>query len=287
MYQLIKRKMEEVNPIHAEQLLNFNTYDGQRPVREKHLRVICDNIEKGLFTTGSIAIAKQGWNGNDFMMANGQHQCLGVIKTGKNITAVIEEYNCKTPEDFALLYRQFDNHAARTLDDITLPEARALNIDWHKMIIKSVMAGIGFIEGHIGVHKNIRVECLKKYVDAGNFVNDILSCVKSVESKHLRRGAIIAAMIVTYKKNHGDAETFWEEVRDGENLKGASPSLKLRNYLLSTRTDVGRGANAPSLNKAASNHEMYSKCIVAWNAFRKNDPTSLKYFPNKDVPKAV
>lgn len=287
MYQLIRKKMEEITPEKAAALLEFNTYTGQRPQREKHIKVLCDAINKGLFTTGVISVAKQGWNGGYLMLANGQHQCISVIETGKPITAVVEEYNCKTPEEFALLYRQYDNNATRTLDEITLPEARALGLNWGKQVIKTVMTGIGFLEGHNGVHKNIRVESLKKYVDEGNFVNDILSCVKSPESRHLRRGAVVAAMIVTFKKNHGDAETFWEEVRDGENLKGNSPSLKLRNYLMTTNTAIGRGVNAPALTAAASNIEIYAKCIIAWNAYRRGDSTALKFFANKETPKPV
>jgi hypothetical protein len=287
MYQLISRKIKEVTPNLAEQFLKANIYDGQRPVSDKQLRVLSDAIDSGLFTVGHIAIAKQGWNGNDSMMANGQHQCNAVISTGIPINAVVEEYNCKTPEDFSLLYRQFDNNKSRTLDEVTLPEARALNLNWHRMIIKAVMAGMGFIEGHTGVHKNKRVECLKKYVTEGNFINDTLSCVKSTESKHLRRGAVVAAMMITFKKCSHDAEIFWEEVRDGEGLKGNSPSLKLRNYLLSTNCGFGRGVNAPSLNAAGSYREMYSKCIIAWNAYRRGDSTQLKFFADKKMPKAI
>lgn len=287
MYQLISRKIKAITPEAAVGILTANVYDGQRPIKEKHIRVLSNAIENGLFTVGHIAIAHQGWNGGDAMLANGQHTCTAVVNTGLTVNAVVDEYNCKTPEDFALLYRQFDNNASRTLDEITLPEARALNLDWHKQVIKAVMTGIGFLEGHNGVHKNIRIESLKKYVDAGNFVNDILSCVKSPESRHLRRGAVVSAMIVTFRKNHADAERFWEEVRDGENLKANSASLKLRNYLMTTNTAIGRGVNAPALSAAASNQEMYAKCIIAWNAYRRGDSTQLKFFANKETPKPV
>jgi hypothetical protein len=287
MYQLISRKIKAITPDVAETILAANVYDGQRAIKKNHIKVLVDAIENGLFTVGHIAIAHQGWNGGDAMLANGQHTCTAVINTGLTINAVVDEYNCKTPEDFALLYRQFDNNASRTLDEITLPEARALNLDWNKQVIKAVMVGISMLENNPGAHKNTKVESLKKYIDEGNFVNDILSCVKSTESKHIRRGAVVAAMIVTFRKNHGDAETFWEEVRDGENLKGSSASLKLRNYLLSTNTKHGRGVNAPSLNAAASNKELYAKCIIAWNAYRRGDSTQLKFYANKETPKPV
>lgn len=287
MYQLIRKKMEEITPEKAEMISRLNTYIGQRPKKEKHTKMLCNVIEKGLFTTGDIALGKQGWNGGEMMVANGQHTCDAVMLTGKPITAVVSEYYCKTPEDFALLYRQFDNTPPRTLAEISLPEARSLNLDWNKQVIQAVMCGIGLLEGHNGTHKNTRVESLKNYVDVGNFINDILSCVRLTESKHIRRAAVVAAMIVTFRKNHADAETFWEEVRDGENLKGRSPSLKLRNYLMTTNTNVGRGVNSPSLTTAASSKEIYAKCIIAWNAYRRGDSTALKFFANKETPKPV
>lgn len=289
MYQLISRKIKEVTPELAEKLLNANFYEGQRNIRDRHVRVLCNAIKNGLFTVGHIAIAKQGWKGGDAMLANGQHQCNAVINSGLPINAVVDEYQCKTPEDFALLYRQFDNNASRSLSDIALPEAKALGIKWSKEIVNRILSGIGFLEKHnsLSLHKNERIECLKKYISEGNSINEILSCVNSSENKHLRRSPVIAAMIVTFRKCSADAETFWEEVRDGENLKSSSPTLKLRNYLLSTNTAFGRGVNAPSLNKAASTREMYCKCIIAWNAYRRGDSTILKYYADKETPKAI
>ena len=287
MYQLVSRKIKEVTPDVAAKILEANVFEGQRPLRDKHVKILSETILKNLFTVGHIAVAKQCWNGGDSMLANGQHTCHAVIAAGKSITAVCDEYHCKTPEDFALLYRQFDNNAARSLSEIALPEAIALNINWSKQIINAILAGIGYIEHHNGVHKNKRIESLKKYVSEGNAINDLLSCVKATESRHLRRGAVVAAMISTFKKCSADAEIFWEEVRDGDNLKSISPSLKLRNYLLSTNCSVGRGVHSPSLNQAATYKEMFSKCIIAWNAYRRGDATSLKYYAEKEVPKVI
>jgi len=287
MFQLIEKKLREITPDMAEEFLNANIYAGQRPIRKKHLRVLSEAIESGVFLTGNIALAKQGWNGGDHMLANGQHQCEAVIATGKPIVAVVEEYQCKTPQDFAMLYRQFDNNAVRSLAEIAIPEAAALNVQWSKRLISVLLAAISFLEGHIGMHKNERVTYLKKYLKEGNFVQEIIGCANPSEIAHMKRSPVIAAMISTYRKCASDAETFWEEVRDGEHLSGASPSFKLRNYLLTTSISFGRGVNANSLNAAAGVKEIYSKCIVAWNAYRTSGRTTLKYFADKEIPKAV
>jgi hypothetical protein len=287
MFQLIGKKLKEITPTLAEKYLAANIYEGQRPVRAKHLVMLRDSIESGRFLTGDIAIAKQGWNGNDDMLANGQHQCLAVIATGKPIVAVVGEYSCKTPEDFAILYRQFDNNAVRSLSEIAIPEARALGLQWNRRFISTVLAGVSFLEGQGGMHKNKRVESLAKYTKEGNFIHEIFSSRKSSECKHLSRGPVVAAMIKTFRKNSADAEIFWEQVCDGENLPGKSPALKLNHYLLSANVAVGKGIASPSLGAPAGYREMYGKCIVAWNAYRKGDTTALKFYADKKLPEAV
>lgn len=287
MFELQQRRTLKITPEFAEKLLNNNTYLGQRPVRRKHLETLKDAINTGRFLTGDVAIGYQGWNGGDAMLANGQHQCLAVIETGKPITAVVEEYKCKTPEEFADLYRQFDNNAVRSLAEIAIPEAAALNLKWSKDLISKVLSAISLLENHKGLHKNKRIEFLKKYIREGNFIYEITGCVKQSDIKHMMRSPVIAAMIVTFRKCNADAEAFWELVRDGENLIAKNPAFKLRNYLLSTSISLGRGVNANSLNASASVKEIFSKCITAWNAYRTDGETSLRYYPNKGIPKVA
>lgn len=221
------------------------------------------------------------------MLANGQHQCTAVVMAGKPIYAVVSEYQCKTPEDFAMLYRQFDNNAVRTLAEISIPEAAALGVKWSKKLLSTILSAVSFLEGKQGLHKNERVTLIGKYLREGNFIHDLIDCVPAKESLHIVRSPVVAAMIATFRKCAGDAEKFWEDVRDGENLSGSSPAFKLRNYLLTTSISFGRGVNANSLNASASVREIYSKCITAWNAYRTDGKTSLKYFPGKEAPKAL
>jgi hypothetical protein len=287
MFELVSRKIKEVGLKDAERFLSFNNYEGQRPVRKKHVAMLAEEMNEGRFTFGNIAVARQGWNGGDQMMANGQHTCIAILETGESIPAVVEEYNCKTPEDFAALYRTFDNNAVRSLSEIAYPETRALKLDWTRKFIGIILAGISFIEGHTGMHKNKRVEYLKKYIKEGTFAHDILSPVSSSERRHMERGPVIAAMFLTFRKCAADAERFWEDVRDGENLPGKSPALKLRNYLMQASVSVGRGVSTPSLNAAVTYREMYGKCIVAWNAYRRGDATALKFYADKELPKVA
>jgi hypothetical protein len=287
MFQLIRRKIEKVGVDEAETFLTHNDYEGQRPLRRAHVATLVEQMAGGTFTLGHIAVARQGWNGGGWLLANGQHQCNAVLEVGEPIQAVVEEYDCKTPEDFSRLYRTFDNNAVRSLSEIALPEARSLKLQWSRKFIGILLAGISFIEGHAGIHKSKRVEFLKKYIREGNCIYELFHSYTFPEYRHIARGPVVSAMIVTFRKDAADAETFWAEVRDGERLAASNPSFKLRNYLLTSTVGIGRGVSAPSLNAAVSYREMYGKCIVAWNAFRRGDPTALKFYADKPLPKAI
>lgn len=287
MFQLIKRREMKVTPDMAGRFSNLNAYEGQRPEVKRHTEMLMDCIENGSFTLGWFAVANCKWNGCGQLLANGQHQASAIMQTGKTVTAIVDEYDCETPEDFSKLYRTFDNNRTRTLAEIALPEARALKLDWSKKFISQLLAGVAYLEGSKHEHKTKRVQALKKYIREGNLIHDIFTPVPFPEYRHMARGPVIASMIITFRKDAAAAETFWEEVRDGDNLKASSPSLKLRNYLLSTTVGVGRGVSAPSLNAAVSYNEMYAKCITAWNAYRRGDPTALKFYADKPIPKPI
>jgi hypothetical protein len=100
------------------------------------------------------------------------------------------------------------------------------------------------------------------------------------ECAHLSRRAIVAAMMVTAEKNKEAARKFWTDVRDGEMKKG-DPSRTLRDFLIGYSVDRGRGSQ---YSKKATEREMYRKCLVGWNAFRKGTTTALKVF-NDSAPK--
>jgi hypothetical protein len=220
MFELISSKIRGVEPEDAEVYLGYNHYQGQRFLREKHVKKLTTKIIKKLFTIGNITTAHCAWDKEE-RLVNGQHQLHAVLQAQLPIRVVVEEYKCKTADEFALLYRQFDGHALRSLGDLSRPEVVSLGLDWKPKAIAWIISSIGYIEGHQSgaVDREERVECIKRYKNEGNFLNDILSVGSSTETHHLRRGAVGAAMIVTYKKSHADAETFWEQVRDGDNLK--------------------------------------------------------------------
>jgi hypothetical protein len=283
MFNLIQRKIVEVGREKAKEFLALNTYPGQRKMRPQHIKRLVRKIQNGLFLTGDVAIAQENYNGRQRRLVNGQHQLTSVVITGKPIYAVVEEYACSTPEDLALLYRQFDRHGSRTITDIATPEAIARGIDWPKSIVKLVIHGATLKEGKRDEDPDDRVALLRKYIKAGNFINKLLT---GNGQGHLKRSATIAAMLCTFERSQDASVKFWTKVKTGENLTKTMPTYKLREYLLTHNLTTGRALRTQA-TKPTNNHEMLSKCITAWNAFRKGQSTNLAYFPNKPVPKAI
>jgi hypothetical protein len=270
----------------AEKYLAMNTLDCQRALRMKHVDMLAECIADKTFLVGDIGFAKLSFNGTAEVMVNGQHQCNAVLQAGQSITATVTHFDCKEPRDLSLLYRQFDNHAARSIGDIARPEAKALKISWPRKVIGTVLTAATIIEGKQYANKKEKVDVLQLHMRDGEFVCLIYEG-NPAGARHLMRGPVAACMMRTWGKNRADAQQFWEAVRDGENLTTKSPAKRLRDYLMQTATCHGRGAVRQADKSIASSHEIHAKCITAWNAYRRGSTTDLKYYADKPIPAAV
>jgi hypothetical protein len=294
MFKLVKREMIKVTADVAEKFLKKNIYCDQRLLRPMHVKELESYLENGTFTTGNIAISRNIFDGNSEVLVNGQHQCNAVINSGIPMVALYEQYECKEPTDISLLYTMIDNHGARSLSNVAKPEANALGLTWGARIVSKMITAAIMIENmKRGLNicsnrmvKSEKVGLLQYYIKDGEFVNKILTFKQHGERpKHLMRGVVIAAMILTWRKDNYNAEKFWELIRDGERLTSEMPMHKLRDFLMQVSVSRGRGSSTGK--QLVSEHEIITKCITAWNAFKRGDSTSLRYFPDKPIPKII
>jgi hypothetical protein len=100
----------------------------------------------------------------------------------------------------------------------------------------------------------------------GKFINPISAI------RHVRRAAVVAAMIATHKKARSKKEwaNFWTAVRDGANLRVKSPQVQLMLYLKSGAINNGCGSVGRNKNSVDSK-SMYYACLKAWNCFRNKE----------------
>jgi len=276
-------KIIMVDKQQAADFLKLNTFESQRKINTNHLKKLEREIEGGTFRVGEIATAIKHYNGGEKVLINGQHQAQAIINTGTKIKAVYEVYDVFTPTDLSLLFRKFDNNFVRTLGQKSIVEAKALGVPWSNKVISLMTSAVRYKTGPYIKFTDSAIDDLRHYLKVGDFVNSLFEESEKLPM-HLTRGPVVHAILLTWEKSQSDTERFWKLVRDGESLKKSDPAFSLRDYLLTTSVGVGRGV---SDTKRASQHEMVSKCVTAWNAYRKGTKTDLKYYSIKPIPKAV
>lgn len=206
-----------------------------------------------------------------------------------DIYAVITDYECDTLAAVAELYATFDSKdTVRGAGDINRMFASAVpelgRIKNH--IVNRLVAGINYkpTKGK-WAEKTLaeRAEVLLTEYPFVLWVNDEILEGIEYDSKNkqrmLLRSPALGAMFETYKKDQVDALKFWREVRDAADPVETSPTRRLERYLRSATLTHQRVKTARAGAVIADGREMWTKCTLAWNAWRKNKPTELRYYP--------
>jgi len=292
---LIERRMIELDPSLAEHYLRFNTYKTQRAARLTHVNELAEKMYKGLFRFGEVGFGVM--NGKDILV-NGQHVCYAVVKFGSAVPCTLERFGIKNERELSELFRQFEI-LPRSLKDMVSVEADSLKLTWplwlSSLIVSAATlevanqrklggpAGTATCNSSNYMSKDEKVALLGRYLEEGSFLSKIMLANKKKSfTRHLQRKSVVLVMMKTWRKDQGDAFTFWERVRDGENLTRKMPEMKLREFLIQTRRTVRPSAYVA---RNVSDHEYAYRCVSAWNAFRENRPTRIAYYHDKHIPK--
>lgn len=288
-----RSNLQTISPRKAEKLLVHNTYGGQRRQSDQHIDLLAEKIKDGRFHTGLIATVEL--DGETYLV-NGQHQLKACIKSGVSFRATVHEYvlnGRSTMSDVAAIYAQYDVDKKRIRSDIAHAKAAALGWgDWPLALKRNLAAALDSLRDIDEFCASAMVSTtLDETGDAFKSNQKVCEWVASVFSgnpkcrKHLNRVAVIAAMIATYRICQSDAEAFWSQVRDGDELSKRSPAYVLREFLMSAT--LRGGVKNPQQKSITGWHPMYAKCIHAWNATREDRGTVLRYNPNQPLPKPV
>ena len=271
----------------AERYLSLPKLNADRSIDDRYVRELIEKMNDGLFLTGHIVEAKQ--NGS-LIGVNGQHQSTALLRANiDSITVMHAIYDCPTLTDAAALYRQLTSKA-RSASHCFAVEADAQGVQWPKALLPAIGTGLVIFDKGVSRHctKDERCELIAREQAAGDFICSIM-CPNGnwkvcTEYLFLKKGAVFAAMIATWKKNRTGATCFWEQVASGENLRRTDPARKLRDWILQTNVNFGKGTMGP---RKADNHEILTRCIRAWNSYRTGKPTSLAVHRGKPIPKPV
>lgn len=189
----------------------------------------------------------------------------------------LHRYSCQSMEDMRRLYASLDAAKPRSQHD----KIAAL--------LSGSDAFPGYKRGHLahlaqglalwlwpsgttrGLHRASERAylLLKDYHKVALVAGSIMRESKPADYRHLKRAAVMGAMLATCEKAPQIAVEFWRTIRDGLGLVDKEdPRLVLRNWLLTASLVGAEGVVGNA--KVVGQEEMYRACIHAWNAYRTN-----------------
>jgi hypothetical protein len=306
-WSLIDRpKTMKINKTLAEKYAEMEPAPHDRPLSERRLQIYERLFREGQFRPVTWASAYCKETGGLYRV-NGKHTSilLANMTDLPEFYVTVESYECDTLADVAALYATFDSRTqSRTAQDIYRSFAGTSSklASISSRVISCCASGFNMWENRSGYEVKYhgdaveKAERLLEHEEVVVWVNDLLSCEREkmggactkigrLESKHLARAPVVGAMFGTYLKYLKGATEFWTLVRDESGPINTTPDRKLARYLHQINVKSGGvilGANPKGTR--AEPREVIVKCIHAWNAWRGDQSTELRYYPNADIP---
>lgn len=223
---------------------------------------------------------------------NGKHTSTVVSSLNKipdNLKAIVSKYECDTLEDVADLYATFDaKFTTRSARDIytVFGQSHPALTDVQSHVLALCASGINY-----GLHEAVasRVpveERARKLLENPEFVLFVSSLnVRSMEYRWMARAAVIAAMYRVWVRSKTGCVTFWKSVRDGDDPDPQSASRVLQRWLMTTSLSSKNSVHT-EVNRS-TDHEMLSRCIMAYNSWRKGKALETRYQADKPTPEVA
>jgi hypothetical protein len=299
-YELVGTpRTEKVTQSLAVKFRDMDPVPHDRPLNPKRVEAYRKMISAGLFRPVQWATVHCNETQATYRV-NGKHTSnlfAEYEQLPQQLHVTIEHYHCDTLDDVARLYATFDSRTqVRTTNDINRAFA-AVDPDLAELptkIVNLCVTGVSYSR-HGDNWKNQgasqRAECLLED-DTKIFavwLHEILKA-NNESSRHLWRGPVVASMYDTFRRSRKASSEFWMAVRDGTGATPKTPDRVLHRFLLTKVVSHGgmsAGARASSKGALCGAREMYVKCLHAWNAWRRDTTTDLKYHAQGKIPAAV
>jgi len=269
-----------------------------RPLSERRLLVYRRILKDGNFrpVTWASVLCKET---NCTYRVNGKHTSVMLGSQEKlplDFYVILERWKCDTLNDAAMLYATYDsNLSSRTHSDVnlsfaaTIPELKDVGTKYINLTV-SAAANLKWSDAEIArVPHAERAEQLIERQDFCLWLKKLCgsSDTKSAMSpaKHMLREPVVRAMMATFDRSstRGAATEFWAKVKDESAPDNMCPTRVLARFLV--RASMTRRSGIE--RKIVASREMYVKCLHAWNAWRKEEPTSLNYHAKAAIPAIV
>lgn len=264
-----------------------------RPLSERRLLVYRRILDEGSFrpVTWASAVCLET---NCTYRVNGKHTATLLHEKLDNLPElhiIVERWQCDTLRDVAALYGTFDSSiASRTTKDInasfaaTIPELTGLPSLYINMTV-TANANLKYDENMLKrISPAEKAEHLIDRVDFVLWLRDIVTNTSGTSgSRWMLRAPVVQAMMATYDRSPNKARDFWILVKDESAPERDDATRTLARYLIRVII-AGGNMSKPGDRKIVTPREIYAKCIHAWNAWRRNETTSLNYFAKAPLP---
>jgi hypothetical protein len=290
-------KTEKVTRALAIKFRDMDPVPHDRPLNPKRVEAYRKMLAAGLFRPVQWATVYCNETQATYRV-NGKHTSnlfSEYEEIPQDVHATIEHYHCDDMDDVARLYATFDSRTqVRTTADINRAFA-AVDPDLVEIpakIISLCVTAISYCkhgDNYFHVSAADRAESL---LDEANkafvqWVHSVLGNSANDLTRLLWRAPVVAAMYACYQKSKRDANEFWLAVRDGTGSTPKKPDRVLNRFLLAKIVNNGSQATRKKSGGIAAPREMFVKCLHAWNAWRRDTTTDLKYHAQAKIPAAV
>lgn len=281
MFKEVSSKKVPLTPELAREFAEMTPSRGERRLRPGRVAELKTKLDAGLFHSCDWSFARTP---DGRVRVNGAHSStmlasLLAEEFPTGLTATVTEFRCDTQHDIASLFGQFDAPGSvRSSADL-----HGAHASLHPDLDGMRRAGLSLCTNGITVHwgrgyaRRSSQENRARLIH--NHVDFIAWACPLTKRKHIQRPGIVAAMFATWNVSPEAANQFWRGVSNEDQKPGTSTRI-LADFLKSSIRDRAD----PETGRAWSSHAYYAKCIHAWNAWRSNKPTSLKYYRGRKAP---
>lgn len=296
-YELVGTpKTEKVTQSLATKFRDMDPVPHDRPLNPKRVEAYRKMLSVGLFRPVQWATVYCNETQSTYRV-NGKHTSnlfAEYEELPQTIHATIEHYHCDDLDDVARLYATFDSRTqVRTTNDINRAFA-AIDPDLSELptkIINLCVTAIAYSKHGDAYAQIPAAERAEGLLDDHNkafvqWVGSVLGTSPNENTRILWRSPVVAAMYASHQKSKRSANEFWLAVRDGSGNSHKKPDRVLNRFLLSKAVKTGGGWSRKA-SALCGTREMFVKCLHAWNAWRRDTTTDLKYHAQGKIPAAV
>jgi hypothetical protein len=232
----------EVGPELAAQWLQDCSFHGQRPISERHLRYLSNEMFQGRFATSQIRMVHVG---NRAMITDGQHRLNAVIRTGLPQKFVV--YHLIAPDENAAAEDYTHTDIGKKRDQFSMFTATDMvrECGMNSTDFRAYMASLQHIVGSFeyeslaGQNPLLASFATMKHhaalwtPEALQYIETI-NAAKGSHRRLLMRSSVFSVAMVTIRYQPAMALPFWQSIARDDGLRRGTPAHTLLRFLINT-----------------------------------------------------